>query len=178
MSSGTYRERCFDNRPYICVVCQNERMPDAPDSYIYAHHINGDRSDDRLTNLIPLCMECHNDVHTNPKVEGRMEILQEKLPENMTPTISPEPDVPETTEPPRNRGPERKYTESVIMEHVRSLIPEPVTAREIADSLGCSHTTARKRLGDIVENDDLKTKSPGSGSRIYWLPELAIPETE
>ena len=54
--SFQYREKCFNHKDRVCVVC-------GATSNICVHHKNGDREDDSLENLIPVCRECHYQIH-------------------------------------------------------------------------------------------------------------------
>jgi hypothetical protein len=72
-----YRERCLDERISCCWVCGST-------DELEVHHINGDRSDNDLSNLLPLCEDCHSEVHYE-KVgasDERIENLKERLPAN------------------------------------------------------------------------------------------------
>lgn len=52
----------------------------------------------------------------------------------------------------------------------RSDYAEPLTAREIADELGCSRRTALNKLHDLESETDLKSKKVGGRSRVWWIP--------
>jgi len=52
----TYREKCLREKGEQCVEC------DATEQ-IEVHHIDGDRTNNRLSNLVPLCHDCHMKVH-------------------------------------------------------------------------------------------------------------------
>ncbi len=47
---------------------------------------------------------------------------------------------------------------------------EPLTTPEVADALDLNRRTAYKRLENLVDRGDLKTKSTGSRSRVWWRP--------
>jgi hypothetical protein len=47
---------------------------------------------------------------------------------------------------------------------------EPLTAPEIADALGCSRSTARKKLAALEERGDVASKKVGGRSRVWWVP--------
>jgi len=53
----TYRERCFEEHGQICVLCESEER-------VEAHHIDGDRRNNQVDNLISVCKECHSDIHS------------------------------------------------------------------------------------------------------------------
>lgn len=51
-----YRERCLAVRPNHCSICTSTRR-------IEVHHIDGDRSNNILTNLKVVCGDCHDKIH-------------------------------------------------------------------------------------------------------------------
>lgn len=75
-----YREKCLNEEGEWCNVCGSER-------FVEVHHKDGNRSNNELDNLIPLCRDCHKQVHhyRNP---SRPELA--KLGE-MVPPIKPSP---------------------------------------------------------------------------------------
>lgn len=62
-----YRQKCLESKGEQCVEC------DAEDD-IEVHHIDGDRLNNQISNLAPLCADCHNKVH-----KGELESWTEKL---------------------------------------------------------------------------------------------------
>lgn len=85
MSSQGYRERCLSERINCCWVCG--RTND-----LEVHHIDGDRSNNSLDNLLPLCESCHKSVHCDlvGTSEERIESLKERLPESKICTVGGE----------------------------------------------------------------------------------------
>lgn len=55
--SNTYRERCFTVYPKRCLFCDSE-------DDIEVHHVDGDRDNDDISNLVPVCKSCHYDIHS------------------------------------------------------------------------------------------------------------------
>jgi len=51
-----YREKCLQEKGEKCSEC-------GATEDIEVHHIDGDRWNNRLENLIPLCHDCHQAVH-------------------------------------------------------------------------------------------------------------------
>lgn len=70
-----YREKCLKQKINACWVCGAVEN-------LLVHHINGDRDDNRLGNLIPVCQECHAKVHTYASKGPVVDSLTEKLPED------------------------------------------------------------------------------------------------
>jgi hypothetical protein len=70
--TADYRRRCLDAKSERCSECGST-------SNIVVHHVDGDRSNNDLANLIPLCRSCHSKVHT---CADGFEHLTEQLPES------------------------------------------------------------------------------------------------
>lgn len=72
----SYRETCLASRAEECFACH-------VDEDIVVHHIDGDRSNNELDNLIPLCRPCHSTLHSAKNLElDFLRSLREKLPES------------------------------------------------------------------------------------------------
>lgn len=71
-------------------------------------------------------------------------------------------------------GPDRKVTTDEVLAIFEELEDscKPLTARDIAAELDCSPTTAGKRLSELAENEELRTRQVGSGSRVWWRPDI------
>lgn len=52
----------------------------------------------------------------------------------------------------------------------------PVTAPEVADDVGCARRTAHKKLRELTDRGELRTKKVGARSRVWWRP-ASPPET-
>lgn len=75
MSKYGYREKCL-SKEKVCSVCGTGLT-------IIVHHINGDRDDDDIDNLTPLCRSCHAKVHSlYVDHTGRIKELHDRLPES------------------------------------------------------------------------------------------------
>jgi len=69
-----YREKCLKQRINICSVCG------ASNKKLQVHHIDGDRTNNDLENLTPLCRDCHTEVHRpSAFVDDRIEELHEQI---------------------------------------------------------------------------------------------------
>lgn len=55
MSVG-YREKCISEKGKECKICDSPYR-------IEVHHIDGDRDNNSLENLVPLCQWCHRRIH-------------------------------------------------------------------------------------------------------------------
>jgi len=75
MTEMKYREKCLSQKISVCNICGNG----SPENMV-VHHINGDREDDRLENLVPLCRSCHSKVHHKTNHNRTVEEYTEQLP--------------------------------------------------------------------------------------------------
>jgi len=75
MSEYDYRKRCLSQKINCCNNC-------GTNNDLVVHHINGDRSDNQLENLVPLCNSCHSKLHTSKDPPGILSVYQNKLPES------------------------------------------------------------------------------------------------
>lgn len=76
--SQNYRQKCLAQKINACNVCGSGEN-------LLVHHLNGDRGDNRLENLVPLCQSCHKRVHRTTDPIGAVRELQTQLPEDMQP---------------------------------------------------------------------------------------------
>jgi len=65
----SYREMCLNAKGEECVICGTGEN-------IQVHHIDGDRSNNDLENLAPLCPSCHGKIHSE---NGELEEWSSKL---------------------------------------------------------------------------------------------------
>lgn len=63
MTTLSYREKCLTEKEEVCQICGVEEN-------IVVHHKDGDRANESLDNLVPLCQSCHRKVHTNAEGYG------------------------------------------------------------------------------------------------------------
>ncbi|WP_114577206.1 HNH endonuclease signature motif containing protein [Saliphagus sp. LR7] len=71
MSNEHYREKCLSAKGEQCIECDATTR-------VVVHHTDGDRTNNDLDNLVPLCRSCHSSVHAAG--EG-FEHWTEQLPE-------------------------------------------------------------------------------------------------
>ena len=62
-----------------------------------------------------------------------------------------------------------KYDDNDVVEAFVEAFPEPLSASEISERVGCSRGTAHNRADHLVEEGLLKTKKLGARSRVFWL---------
>lgn len=77
MSSEGYHQKGLEHHGAECAVCGD------PEDVI--HHRDGDRTNDAISNLIPLCYACHQKIHGgNAKNDGAKRLVRElgKIPRN------------------------------------------------------------------------------------------------
>lgn len=70
-----YRKKCLKQKLPLCNVCGQA-------DFIFSlvvHHIDGNRDNNDLDNLIPLCRSCHSKVHNTERYGGRIDELSEQL---------------------------------------------------------------------------------------------------
>lgn len=56
MDSAGYREKALREHGEVCFECGSDRN-------VVVHHKDGNRENDDLINLVPLCASCHAKVH-------------------------------------------------------------------------------------------------------------------
>jgi len=54
--SEQYREKCLNRKGEFCMLCGRTEK-------IQVHHVDGDRANDDIVNLIAVCSDCHNNIH-------------------------------------------------------------------------------------------------------------------
>ena len=62
-----------------------------------------------------------------------------------------------------------KYDDNDVVEVFVDAFPEPLSANEIAERVGCSRGTAHNRTDRLVEDGVLETKKIGARARVFWL---------
>lgn len=69
MNNSSYRRKALDEYGHVCAVCgETENLE--------VHHRDGDRTNNTLDNLLPLCVGCHQKLHK----EGLKGLEDELLP--------------------------------------------------------------------------------------------------
>jgi len=72
MSEMGYREKCISQKGEFCHVCEAANG-------VRVHHIDGNRDNNSIENLIPLCRTCHAKVHTKAAQSPEIDELTEQL---------------------------------------------------------------------------------------------------
>jgi hypothetical protein len=75
MSELGYREKCLSQKINVCNVCGSN-------GDLLVHHIDGDRNNNQLENLIPVCETCHGKIHASNDKGEKWDKYTEKLPDN------------------------------------------------------------------------------------------------
>lgn len=57
MAKSDYRQRCLAKKGRECHFCSDTEN-------IVVHHIDGDRKNGSIENLIPVCRACHSAIHS------------------------------------------------------------------------------------------------------------------
>mgnify|MGYP006273278739 CR=1 FL=1 len=67
----SYRRVCLDTKGEQCQICDTTED-------IVVHHVDGDRGNNAIDNLVPVCKSCHGKIHTGAEgYEGWFEQLAE-----------------------------------------------------------------------------------------------------
>ena len=61
---------------YQCRIC----YADATEAQMHIHHIDADRTRNESKNLITLCRSCHEHIHRESFIKGRMSWDEDNLP--------------------------------------------------------------------------------------------------
>ena len=71
-----------------------------------------------------------------------------------------------------DQGREAEFTLSAVTEvfESREDYAEPLTASEVAETLGCSRRTALNKLHELEAETELTSKKVGGRSRVWWIP--------
>jgi len=73
--SAKYREKCLTQKLPLCNVCGYGEFIRS----LVVHHIDGNRDNNDLDNLIPLCRSCHRKIHNTETYGGRIDELSGQL---------------------------------------------------------------------------------------------------
>jgi len=73
MHSQHHRDKCLDEKEEVCQECGSEER-------VEIHHMDGDRENNHIDNLIPLCRSCHQGVHSGR--EGLEHLTEQLLPDD------------------------------------------------------------------------------------------------
>lgn len=77
----------------------------------------------------------------------------------------------------RDRTETGEYIETVTVDDVLDVMrtsSDPfVTNRDVADALGCSTETARRKLTALAEADEIERREVGANAVVWWIPQLS-----
>jgi len=76
MTELGYRNKTFKEMGESCNICNSEEN-------VVAHHIDGNRTNNDLDNLIPLCRSCHGKVHSSARHGESVDRLSDQLPQSV-----------------------------------------------------------------------------------------------
>lgn len=63
-SDDYYKKICFQYYPKKCQRCGKDNFGYKD---LCVHHIDGNRLNSNISNLLPLCKSCHSIIHKTPK---------------------------------------------------------------------------------------------------------------
>jgi len=87
MSGLGYRAKCLQQKINACAVCGDS-------DELVVHHIDGDRDNNELDNLVPMCKSCHQTIHIGNDDARKYTYYREQLPES---AIRDRPDAGKST---------------------------------------------------------------------------------
>lgn len=76
----------------------------------------------------------------------------------------------------RKRNDRGRFTDRIPPERVLEVFEEredparPLTARDIADALGCSRRAAHAKLRELADRGEIETRKVGANARVWWIP--------
>jgi len=139
-----YRKKCFEQKGDSCVICG--------DDDVVVHHVNGDRSDNSIENLIPVCKLHHGRIHSSN---------QEVLPQytEMLPDSSLRQD--------------RVYSHYEVLDVFVRVNRPFISTGDVLDKTAMARPTANDILSDLVDYGFLHVHRIGNVP-VYWLTNSGI----
>ena len=142
---SNYRQKCLDAKGRSCVICGDE-------TDIEVHHIDGNRDNNDIENLVPLCGDHHSAIH-NPSFRE----LSNQLPEE---SMSGRP--PQTSD--------KDYL------NLLSDSDTPVLfTSEFAGAFDVTQQGAYNRLSDLEDRGLIGSKT--ASECVWWLTPLGLSRT-
>jgi hypothetical protein len=137
-----YREKCLRTKGRNCVVCG------AADD-IVVHHIDGDRDNNQIRNLVPVCKDHHRQIHSKDGDLGGWSVV-----------LGDDEMV----------GRKARHTDQEVLRMFHGGPPVRFTD-EIADDLNMSQQGAYKRLTKLQEMGLVDKHTTGQAA-VWWVTEL------
>ncbi len=85
-----YRRRCLRQKLNVCNICGSTEN-------LLVHHIDGNRDNNSLSNLLPVCGSCHGKIHSSKEYQSEViEMYTNHLPDsaiNDGPNRKPKPNM-------------------------------------------------------------------------------------
>jgi len=131
MSKSDYRELCMSEHGKQCLRCGSA-------TNVVAHHINGDRSDNRVENLAPLCRNCHAVWHRRDSWDDFGQFIES-----------------------RDAGVIPDHLNEVDVELLDVLIVGRVTPTFAAEEISVSREYASERLKRLLEHGHVQKLAAG-----------------
>jgi predicted transcriptional regulator len=137
-----YREKCLRAKGRNCVVCGGS-------DDIVVHHIDGNRDNNEISNLVPVCKEHHRQIHSKDADLGKWSAV-----------LGDDEMV----------GRKPRHTDQEILRMFHGGPPVRFTD-EMADNLNMSQQGAYKRLTKLQERGLVEKHTTGQAA-VWWLTEL------
>lgn len=193
-----YREKCLSEKGEECFICGSDGVE------IAVHHVDGDRGNNDLENLIPLCYPCHLSIHNGAKGyeewQNEVQDLQER--DHSKTHIQVSGEVHELLKEHKRQHDVRSLNDAlhdilrnagydipepvpapdwpadlneVLLAEFEDAFPEPLTAVGLSEQFGCSSSTINDHLWELNGQGKLASKKVGARARIWWKPETEYP---
>lgn len=194
-----YREKCLREKGEECHICGADDNRDA----LAVHHIDGDRANNDLENLVPLCYSCHLSIHNGAEgyEDWRERLLDVEDRDRSKTMVQVSGEVHTLLKEHRHKEGFRSLNDALhdilrdagydvrepvtpphamvdlgelLKTEVKEAAPEPLTAPDLADQFGHGRETISDHLWELEEAGEVETKKVGARARIWWWPEVPV----